>query len=711
VREPLSVLGAAVGLAAAATFPARWALAATQGNGTGLRWVYLAGGLLTDVAVVGPFVALGLLLLLLAARSRPRLFDGACALFAVCLLGCWLGHNGAMEFRFQRGIYPGPMDAREGLGHADFVRAELPTLLFGRFAFGNLLALVAGVLLVRFARRRIAAFGRSPARRLSIGLLLPAGIGVFCLLFFGARRANAFCESLHNRGAIASPASTLVGAWLSGHRYDGSPEELRREMSAFVGSQTEVERGARNLGFPPAAAAALRQAEEHAICTEHPLARDLEGPGGDLLEAARAVSAELFRGRTTPPRVFQVSLESFRADDVATLQPGAPPEVSPFLNEVYGAANGSAVAFRSAHQSGIRTAQALSGVLCGIGALPFHIALGRDLGNIPLRCLPDVLADAGFRTASVYGHEFVFDDMGTFLRFHGMSLFERRNFPEGRPRGVWGGVSDESVYGAALETDQGKQGAQYTFVLTLSNHTPYTAPTDLAPKDAAEMHALCGARGLTGENCDRLMTVRYADEALRHFVTRIEEGPDAARTIVVFAADHTTHEWEPWGEERPEGITQIPMAVWLPKAFRAGVSDPARFAAAWAHFQALARERAVSNADLPALVLGLLSQSRELSSLPKSQRWHTLGGQSTSPSFESPTGQGQVFGIDAHAQLFDVGANGRTHATGIVMDTLRTGDDLRNASPMNRPMLAFWGSFLRGFGAACTQASAIRSAR
>lgn len=712
--SPLSLLAAAVGLGALVAFPARWTLAATQGNGTWMRWAYLAGGLLTDVTSVGPFVAFALLLLLLAARRRPRLFHIGFVGLAVCLLGTWLAHNGAMEFRFQRGIYPGPMDAREGLGHADFVRAELPTLLGGRFLVPNLVASTLAVALLRWTYRRVRRLAAAGATRPSLAVLAPATIGLFLALFLGARRANAFCESLHNRGAIASPASTLVGAWLSGNRYDGSPEELRREISAFVGTEAEVARGARHLGFPDTTAVTLRRAEEHADCTHHPLARNLDEPGGELLEAARAVSRELFRGQTLPPRVFQVSLESLRADDIASLHPAAPTEVAPFLNQVYDPATATgqgAAAFHGAHQSGIRTAQALSAVLCGIGALPFHIALGRDFGNMPLRCTPDLLAEAGFRARAVYGHDFVFDDMGTFLRFHGVDLFERRNFDAGRPRGVWGGVSDESVYDAALRESADVSHAQYTFILTLSNHTPYTAPTDLGPVDAAAMEALCKSRQLTGENCDRLKTVRYADQALGHFARHVEEGADAARTIVLFAADHTTHEWEPWesgARERPEGITQIPAAVWLPRARRDAVADPARFAAAWSHFQELARQRPLSNADLPTLLLALLSESHEVRGLPAARRWHTLGGQSTSSSFESPTGEGALFGIDAHAQIFDVTSTGKTHPTGIVMETLRTGDDVQAASPMNRPVLAFWGSFLRGFAAHCTQVSSVR---
>ncbi len=158
----------------------------------------------------------------------------------------------------------------------------------------------------------------------------------------------------------------------------------------------------------------------------------------------------------------------------------------------------------------------------------------------------------------------------------------------------------------------------------------------------------------------------------------------------------------PWGASpRPDGIDRIPFVVWLPEALRRGVVDAAAFAAAWERFRALAATQPVSNTDLPTLLLGLLEASPALASLPASARWHTLGGQATSTQFRSPTGVGAVFGIDAHAHPFDVTEAGVVRHAPTPMETLVSGADVAQASPLNRPMLAFWGSFLRGYAAAC----------
>jgi hypothetical protein len=497
-----------------------------------------------------------------------------------------------------------------------------------------------------------------------------------------------------------------VRGFLQGGAHDGSPASVRRLLIDHVGRPDEVAEGARSLGLPPESAALLEGAAS-GRCSPHPLRRPLD-PAREtsepaLVSAARSVSAALFGGAAAPPVVFHVSLESLRADDVHALDPAAPVELTPFLSSVY-SGDPSALAFAHAHQSGVRTSQALAAVMCGIGALPFNLSMSRDLGPMPLRCLPDVLVDAHFQTRAFYGHELVFDDMATFLSLHRMSLFERASFPSDAPRGVWDGVSDGAVYAAALDRAEGSdREAQYNFVLTLSNHSPYTVPGDLPPPIRAEIDEVCRVRSIHGENCDRLKTVRYADAALGRFLARVESSKEAARTIVVVSGDHTVHQWVPWNEsEPPEGITQIPLFVWVPAAMRRAAFDRAALAVAWGRMREVARTQPVSNADVPALILALLAESGPLRALPAEARWHTLGGQASSPHYRSVTGRGLLHGIDAHGRIFDVSESGRVRPSGIEMEPLRGSDDVAHAGPHNAPGVAFLGSFLRGFASHCS---------
>ncbi|HRG98254.1 MAG TPA: sulfatase-like hydrolase/transferase [Polyangiaceae bacterium] len=690
----------AVGLAVATVLPARVALFLEQEGAT--RWLCLGVGLLADAALVAPVITCVTATLVWSGARRPALLRAGAPLLAALLALSWLGHNAAMEFRIQRGVFPGPIEAREGLGHGDFLLAELPALLGGRFLPGNVVCAALALALALVARRQLAASSRAWLRRRAPLAFVCLGVLVSVTLGLGARESSAYGARLHNPGALGSPARTLMVRLFVAGDYDGSPEAVRKLLVAAPATPDALALGATHMGLPPAAGARLAAAETHADCTQNPLARPLADEGTELLGAARAVSRALFGGRDVAPIVHHVSLESVRADDVHGLAADAPASLTPFLTRAVQPDTASSASFQSAHQSGVRTAQALSAVVCGVGALPFHLALGRDLGALPLRCLPDVLGDAGFVGRVFYGHELVFDDMGTFLRGRGLRAHERRDFPSDAPRGVWDGVSDGPMYDAALAAAARESRAQYNFVLTLSHHNPYTTPADAPASVEAAAAAVCAARGLTGENCARLHTLAYADDALGRFVAAVEASADASRTLVVFAADHTTHVWAPWtATPRDDALTRVPLVVWLPEALRREAADPVAFAAAWARFRELARERPVSNTDLPSLVLALVGDSAPMASLPPGRRWHTLGGQATSRHFRSPTGEGAVFGVDAHAHPFHVLSPGVVSTGPAPMEALRSRADVLQARPLDAPAVALWGSFLRGYAAAC----------
>lgn len=656
------------------------------------------------MASVGPALAIALELVAWASRRDRRARAAGLALVVVLFTLCLLGHNAAAEFRLARGVIPTAIDLRQGLGHRDFLTAELPPLLGGRFLAPNLVAAASALSILLRLRLRVALAERRAAHALGLAF----GAALSLTLVFASRRAHAFYGRMHNAHALASPPAELVRGLVSGGGWAGSPAEIRRLLAEHEGAPGDAAEGARHMGFDPDAARRLRSGD----CSEHPLARPLESEGGEpaIVSAARDVSRELFRDREAAPIVFHVSLESMRADDIHALEPHAPPEIAPFLDRVYSGAPAPAVAavaaFAHAHQSGVRTSQALSAVMCGLGALPFNLSASRDLGVLPLRCLSDVLADAGFRARAFYGHDFVFDDMGTFLQSHHVSLHGRSSLPGDAPRGVWTGVSDAAVYAAAEGAAEGaSEGAQYNFILTLSHHAPYTAPEDLSPSIASSLDGLCRSRSLEGESCARLKTLRYADDALGRFIERVGSSRNASRTLVVVSADHTVHQSAPWTrDDRPSGITQVPVFVWVPDAMARRVAEPEAFASAWARFQELARSRPVSTSDLPTLLLALVGRSAPMQALEPGARWHTLGGQTTSPHYTTITAQGVAHGVDAHGRIFDVSASGAVHP-GAEMDGLRAPEDVARASAPNRPAIAFWGSFFRDYLPRCAGAA------
>ncbi|CAN5820643.1 hypothetical protein BH09MYX1_BH09MYX1_29890 [soil metagenome] len=686
----LSPLALAWAWSVLAALPARLALSADQGNGSAIRWAYFSGGLLSDLATMFPWVMLGCVAATIVVRRTPSArWPLACAMSLLFVL-LLLVHNGAIVFRLERGHLPDAHDVATGLGHSDFARAEIPTLFAGPFLLGNVIVLALATIAARWS---LIVARRTPSPT-PLVLFLCSAV-TFAILRVASGKLHAFTASLHNDDAMTSPVSHIAASLLRG---DGNARGIREVVLATKGTPDDVARGAALYGFSPDAAARVTAADASGgapagACSLHPLRVPLDERTTPWTDAGTALSAALFEGRDLAPVVFHVSLESVRADDVATLHPSAPRVIAPFLSHAF-ESDADVLAFPHAFQSDVRTTQALAAVMCGVGAAPLHLAFGRDLGNVPLRCASDVLHDAGFSLDAIYGHEFVFDDMFTFLRFHGFAMEERRNLPKDAPRGVWDGVSDAPVYAAALHDAIARGGAQYDFVLTLSNHTPFTPPADVDPVAAREIHALCKARDLTGENCDRLVTLRYADDSLRGFLDAIAASPIADRAIVLVMADHTTHVREPWESEeaRADASAQIPGFLWLSPGLRASVSDPATLRDAETRFNELAATSAFSNSDVPRFLLSLLSKTRAVRDLPAAARWHTLAGQTTSRDFRGLVPGEVGWGIDAHAELFAIEGDLHAHRKPVTVDPSQRGAEI---DPSLQPALAFWGAFLR----------------
>ena len=78
----------------------------------------------------------------------------------------------------------------------------------------------------------------------------------------------------------------------------------------------------------------------------------------------------MFAGDERDVIVWQLTLESFRADDIHAVNPRAAREIAPFVNGLY--ENGDVLASRATYQAGVRTAHGLGALACGLGTMPYH---------------------------------------------------------------------------------------------------------------------------------------------------------------------------------------------------------------------------------------------------------------------------------------------------------------------------------------------------
>jgi hypothetical protein len=733
-RRGLAAGGATLTLLALAAAPARVAgmLRVPGGPGTEVAWGM--AGVLRDLAAVVLVVAPALLVLtaLVPLAVRPlrsgRWQRAGAPLVAVPFgLALWAFGITAHEFKSERGAYPTIFDLAEGASNASFLQGTLGFLRYDRYWIPAVLFGVAGAVLLasRLHRPRLVPAAVMAWRPWLAGVAIALLSGAAGLRLFAAVTASP--RFRFSASVVGDPFRAIMESSLDllVQRGKIAPRDL------VVTAQLPVSRaaeGASLLGWPP-----RRDAGAAAPCAHHPYARPLDrsaeppipdARGEELVRAFERVSELVFPPEDPRVVVWQLALESFRADDLHALNALAPREIDPFVNALYeSAARGGegVVASRSTYQAGVRTAQGLGALTCGLGTLPYNLSIIRDLQPFPLRCLSDVLTDAGFRGSFFYGSDATFDGMSTFLGAHGFAeQVSQTELPADLPTGAWGAVTDLALVDEAtrtvaahLETDA---SPRLVMLMSLSNHSPYAAPQDLPPEVGARVdHALSTTTNhAIDDDRRRIVTHSYTDLAVERFFRRLDALHMAERSIVVLAADHSTGEGYVWGKatdapESDDSKARIPFAIVFPPALRERARDRGALEAAIGAAQRALDAAPISQNDIPALTLALLRAHDRVKAMPAEGRWHTLGGQITSPWFRPGQRPGAyVLGINGVSELFVLDRAGDRVGPYEESVFLKTRGDRYVVTPSLVPVTATLASVMRGEPAPCESARVDR---
>jgi len=687
-----------LGLLVLALLPSRLAVAMRVRGGSFFERVTraLAGTTLDLWAVLIPLVLLLVLVVLFTAlvpRRRTLWQHLGAPLFI--LPWCFVLYVLTVlqqEVKAERGAFSTMQEITAGAVQTSFVEG---TLGFFRYERIWIPAVVCGfaalaLLVARFRRRHEEEL---PWRGWAGGFV--GVLGLSLVVVPGAVGAQALLSSRLSRAGLGDPLTSVIETTMDlvEHRVPLEPSQLLMQLEVKPG---EAEVGAARMGWPPR--------QDTQPCHPHPHARPLDregepaASGAALLTALEKVSAQLFGADDTKVAVFQFSLESFRADDLHALHPAAPRSLHPFVNALYEGKPG-VLASRRTFQAGVRSAQGMAAMTCGVGTLPYNLSIIRDLDAFPLRCAPDLLAEAGFHGAFFYGSDASYDEMARFLTSHGVKeVVSQDELPEGLPKGAWSGLTDFTVFDeAAKRVAKGlTESSQYALVMSLSNHSPYTPPEDLPPAVLARMEQSLKEvpNRASVDDRRRLLTHSYTDAALERFFAQLETSGISERSIVVLMADHSTGEDYLWGDdsvphETDAAKAQVPFLIVIPPPFLARVKDRPALEAALSEAQQLLDAAPLSQNDVPALLLAILKHQPGLSALPPSARWHTLGGQVTSPWFQ-PGGEPASFllGINGVDELYVLDRQGVR--VGAYEDAvfLRTRSDRAGVTPRLIPVAA-----------------------
>lgn len=236
----------------------------------------------------------------------------------------------------------------------------------------------------------------------------------------------------------------------------------------------------------------------------------------------------------TTPNVIMITIESFSAGFMKTF--GNTQNLTPFLDSLAG----NSVLFTNMYATGTRTARGMEALSLSIPPTPGSSIVRRP-GNNNLFTIGAVFKKAGYERTFVYGGDGYFDNMNQYFGSNGFDIIDRGrnimpgdNFKTSRStikdslvhfENAWG-ICDEDLYDAVIKDADQKYAAGklfYDFVMTTSNHKPYTYP-------AAKINIPSGS-GREG-------AVKYTDYAIQQLFKKIKDKPWYKNTVIILVADH-----------------------------------------------------------------------------------------------------------------------------------------------------------------------------
>lgn len=239
-------------------------------------------------------------------------------------------------------------------------------------------------------------------------------------------------------------------------------------------------------------------------------------------------------GTAQQPNVIMVTIESFSADFMKHF--GNDENLTPVLDSLAD----KSILFTNMYATGTRTVRGMEALTLCVPPTPGN-SIVRRADNAHLYNVSTIFRNAGYASGFFYGGDGYFDNMNNFFGNNGFAITDRGGrmvpgeslkaartiIPDSNVHfeNAWG-ISDEDLYDAVIRDADKKFNEKksfFDFVMTTSNHRPYTYPEGKI--DIASGSGRAGA-------------VKYTDYAIGQFVKKLQSKPWFANTIVIFVADH-----------------------------------------------------------------------------------------------------------------------------------------------------------------------------
>ena len=266
---------------------------------------------------------------------------------------------------------------------------------------------------------------------------------------------------------------------------------------------------------------------------------DFENKGETILHANKN---EIFRTvintdsikKEQKPNVIFICIESLSAKYLQTF--GGEENITPTLDLLAQ----ESLFFTNLYATGTRTVRGMEAITLSIPPTPGRSIVKRK-NNTGLFTIGEVFRIKGYQRNFFYGGDGYFDNMNTYFGGNGFNIVDRgrgflldKNITTTRTNiednevsfeNAWG-VCDEDIYAKVLkEADKAyKTGIPFfDFVMTTSNHKPYTYP-----EDKVDIPSGSGRNG----------AIKYTDYAIGEFLETAKTKPWFKNTVFVIMSDH-----------------------------------------------------------------------------------------------------------------------------------------------------------------------------
>ena len=382
--------------------------------------------------------------------------------------------------------------------------------------------------------------------------LIFSALGVMTLLVVAALWRSGFVDTWHG-GIKASPgrrwttaclwvvAAVLTGFGLHQDYIPSFGNTYNRELAkdglwslfaAFRANQLDYDH------FYPTMPVDAAFARVQARLTGQPVTSST-GSTHDLLRFVQSAGPE------RRLNVIQITVESLSGEFLARY--GSTEGITPHLDALMS----KALIFDQLYATGTRTDRGMEALTLSVPPTPGRSLVKRP-ENADLFTLGSVLNSKGYVSSFIYGGYGYFDNMNAFFGGNGYRVLDRTQVAKEDITfaNVWGACDEDLLRWTTRQADLDAATGKpfFHFVMTTSNHRPYTFPE--------------GKIDLPSKTSGRQGGVKYTDFAIDQFLREASTHAWYNSTIFVIVADHCAS--SAGRSELPVEKYRIPMIIYAP---------------------------------------------------------------------------------------------------------------------------------------------------